>query len=164
MITIEAYRAAIGAFYIKARNDNFNKFSTVTDLPFYYGEEFFNKIFVCFIVTFILYINFHYAFLTLLKLLIDMDVESNPGPTYEILASIKGSFNQSDLRFGYSAGTQCACNALYAICWSVIRKVSLWHRLVKDIYHMILYPGYISSWGYYDRISYQKIMQDIFGK
>ena len=36
-------------------------------------------------------------------------------------------------------------------------------RLVKDIYHMILYPGYISSWGYYDRISYQKFWRDILG-
>ena len=45
---------------------------------------------------------------------------------YEILKSVSGNFNQSDSRFGYTAGTQCSCNALYSIFWSKIRSVSIW--------------------------------------
>ena len=30
------------------------------------------------------------------------------------------------MKFGNSAGTQCSCNALFAICFSIIKKVSIW--------------------------------------
>ena len=47
--------------------------------------------------------------------IIDGDVESNPGPTYVIEKAICGSYHQGDRRFGDTAGVQCACNSLYAL-------------------------------------------------
>ena len=49
------------------------------------------------------------------------DTESIPG-TYDLLKSVQGSFNQSNIgMFGETAGHQCACNALFSICWSLVR-------------------------------------------
>ena len=46
--------------------------------------------------------------------------------SYEIEKSVQGNFNQGNIElFGETAGGQCACNALFSVCWSVIRKVSL---------------------------------------
>ena len=42
------------------------------------------------------------------------------------------SFHQSDKRFGETAGIQCACIALTALCWSVMRKVSIWRASDLD--------------------------------
>ena len=50
-------------------------------------------------------------------------VESNPGPTYNIENVIMGSFHQGNTRFGLTAGIQRACNSLYALCWSHVKKV-----------------------------------------
>ena len=49
------------------------------------------------------------------------DVESNPGPTYAIEKVISGSFHQGDARFGTTAGIQCACNSLFALCFSQVK-------------------------------------------
>ena len=58
----------------------------------------------------------------MMKLMIAGDVESNPGPTYNIVKSVKASFHQGNPMFGLTAGIQCACNALFAICWSRIKN------------------------------------------
>ena len=50
------------------------------------------------------------------RLIIDGDIESNPGPTYVIEKVIHGSYHQGNKRFGNTAGVQCACNSLYALC------------------------------------------------
>ena len=65
-------------------------------------------------------------------LIIDGDVESNPGPAYVIEKAICGSYHQGDRRFSDTAGVQRACNSLYALCWSQIRKVDFWDRLDLD--------------------------------
>ena len=61
-----------------------------------------------------------------LLLLIAGDIESNPGPATNIQKVVLGSFHQGHLKFGSTAGIQCSCNALYAICFSVIKSVSIW--------------------------------------
>ena len=38
-----------------------------------------------------------------LILLIDGDIESNPGPTFEILKVVQGSFHEGNAKFGYTA-------------------------------------------------------------
>ena len=58
------------------------------------------------------------------RLIIDLDIESNPGPTYVIEKAIHGSYHQGDQRFGNTAGVQYACNSLYALCWSQIKKLN----------------------------------------
>ena len=45
---------------------------------------------------------------------------------YQISRYLLGSYNQGDSRFGSTGGMQCYCNALFALCWSTIRKVSVW--------------------------------------
>ena len=48
------------------------------------------------------------------------NVELNPGP-YQIIRPVQGSFNQGNVAlFGETAG-KCACNALFSICWPVVR-------------------------------------------
>ena len=42
------------------------------------------------------------------------------------------SFHQGDKRFGETAGIQCACIALTELCWSVMRKVSIWRASDLD--------------------------------
>ena len=74
----------------------------------------------------ILTLNFNFSALKLLELLTDGDLEGNPGPSFNILKVIQGSFHQAHPKFGHSAGKQCACNSLYALCWSVIKRVSVW--------------------------------------
>ena len=49
-------------------------------------------------------------------------------PTYNILKAVLGSFNQGNIRFGSTAGRQCACNALFSVFWSNVRSVYFWTR------------------------------------
>ena len=62
-------------------------------------------------------------------------VESSPGPTFNIEKSIIGSFHQGGTRFGLTTGTQSACNSLYALCWSHMKKVSRWKT--HDLDHIL---------------------------
>ena len=60
------------------------------------------------------------------------DVELNPGP-YEIIRSVQGSFNHGNVAlFGETAGRQCPCNALFSICWSVVRDICNWKSIDLD--------------------------------
>ena len=139
MISLEAYRAKIGSFVTKARHIqrsshffDLNQSNIFGDTPnyFYVNEQYATKYFLralgVVILVSILTLNLNFSVLKLLKLLTDGDVESNPGPTFRILKVIQGSFHQGDLKFGHTAGIQCACNSLYALCWSTIKRVSVW--------------------------------------
>ena len=68
------------------------------------------------------------------------DIETNPGPTYNLEKIVHGSFHQGNSQlFGETAGIQCACNALYALCWTQIKQIFHWVR--RDLDH-ILVEGY----------------------
>ena len=75
MVTIEQWRAAVGSFHPKLRN-----------LMTRQSNEFLGTMHVLtleiMLVVMILICNFEISFLTIMKLLVDGDVESNPGPTY----------------------------------------------------------------------------------
>ena len=76
--------------------------------------------------------------LIVLKLVLKVagDIETNPGP-YEILRSVQGSFNQGSVAmFGETAGRQCACNALFVVCWSLVRKISYW--TTRDLDYILI--------------------------
>ena len=50
------------------------------------------------------------------KLSQDGDIETNPGPTYNIERVLQGSFDQGNRELFYeTAGIQCVCNSLYAL-------------------------------------------------
>ena len=140
MISLEAYRAKIGSFVTKARHIQrsshffgLNQSNIFGDTPndFYcvneqYATKYFLRALGVVILVLILTLNLNFSVLKLLKLLTDGDVESNPGPTFRILKVIQGSFHQGDLKFWHTAGIQCACNSLYALCWSTIKRDSVW--------------------------------------
>ena len=45
-------------------------------------------------------------------------------PMYHVLKSVRDNFNQENIElFGETAGKQCACNALFSVCWLVVRRV-----------------------------------------
>ena len=84
MISIEAYRAAIGCFYPKSKRLSYvDEFHTNMSCFFSaylnYLIIHFNKIFGVFLLEF-----YDSSFLKRFKVLIDGDVESNPGPTDNI--------------------------------------------------------------------------------
>ena len=115
MIYVEAYRARIGTLKID-RNYYPSSFRTNEDTTHF--------LHTFFLVILILDLNLNFALL-----LLDGDVESNPGPTtYTLLKVVQGSFPQGDPKFGQTAGIQCVCNSLFSLwlCWSPIKRVTVW--------------------------------------
>ena len=81
MISVDAYRACIGTYFVKFKNSK-------VDRNYYLGSFRTNEDTTHFLHTFglafvilILNLNLNFAVLMLPKLLVDGDVESNPGPT-----------------------------------------------------------------------------------
>ena len=66
------------------------------------------------------------------SLLIAGDIETNPGPDFKILKAVLGSFHQGHPKFGSTSGIQCSCIALYAICFSIVKKISIWKTWELD--------------------------------
>ena len=71
--------------------------------------------------------HFLFVYLFMLKLLLSGDVELNPGPSYNLVKVVKASLHQANPMFGNTAGTQCACNALFSICWALWKNVGFWY-------------------------------------
>ena len=93
----------------------------------YFPYPEFVQTFIMFVFILTLRLNINMAFLKLSMLLLDGDIESNPGPvTYKIQKAVLGTFHQGHSKFGSTSGIQCCCNALYAICFSLVKKVSIW--------------------------------------
>ena len=63
--------------------------------------------------------NINMTLKKLSMLLIDGDIESNPGPDYKIQKTVSGSFHQGHVKFGYSAGTQCSCNGMPCMQYAI---------------------------------------------
>ena len=122
MITLQAYRAAIGLFVQKVRS---SKTMCQRNNEATYSLKHYSFVYV---LTFLcVFITFNMSFFKLTLLIKDGDIESNPGPpTYTILKSVLGSINQANIIFGETAGRQCVCNALYAIAGSTIRQITSW--------------------------------------
>ena len=76
------------------------------------------------------------AFLKLSLLLLGGNIERNPGPRpsipNKIHKTVLGNFHQGQAKFGYTAGIQYSCNALLAICSSIVKKVSVWKPFDLD--------------------------------
>ena len=130
MISLEAYRVRIGTFHGPGRH-NIKENVTFFELQDLDATSFLHT-FAIFAIIFILVVNLNLASVKLLKLLVDGDIESNPGPTCNFLKVVQGSFHQGDTKFGHTAGVQCACNSLFAICWSVIKRVTVWSTYDLD--------------------------------
>ena len=78
---------------------------------------------ICIIIL-ILTLNLNFAVLKLLKLLVDGDVESNPGPTtFNPLKVVQGSFHQGNPNLVILPEYNVHATPYFAICWSVIKRV-----------------------------------------
>ena len=128
MISIEAYRMRIGTFQQR------NYHSKGKEINFECGSCLYSQIFSVMNLQILLSVMIivNMTFLKMSLLIQSGDVEINPGPTYTILKSVTGSFHQGNSRFGTSAGSQCLCNALYAIGYSVYKRVGLWSKSDLD--------------------------------
>ena len=63
------------------------------------------------------------------------DIESNPGPVYNIEKVVLGSFHEGDTRCGATERVQCACNSLLVLCWSKIHDCRIWRK--NDLDHVL---------------------------
>ena len=148
MISLESYRAKIGSFVTKARHIqrsshffglNRRRSNIFGDTPNYfcvngqYATKYFLRALGVVILVLILTLNLNFSVLKLLKLLTDGDVESNPGPTFKILKVIhKGLFTKVTQNLAILLGYNVPVNSLYALCWSVIKRVSVWTKSDLD--------------------------------
>ena len=74
----------------------------------------------------------HYGFVRATKLTCE-GVESNSGPrNYIIKKTIQASHHQGHVRYGRSAGMQCASNAYLAIIFSTIKNINMWKPFDLD--------------------------------
>ena len=113
MISIEAYRASVGRFYDKSKrlsySDEFNtNMSCFLSAYLNYLVLHFNNIFGLFLLEF-----YDSSFLKRFKLLIDGDIESNPGPvTNYVNTPVKGRPRKSGSGFrGTPKKVKCEKNA-----------------------------------------------------
>ena len=150
MISLEAYRAAIGIFYLTHLSHGGKKLTSVVEPfnnPTFLGRIFNVKLIVKLMLFFIILCMFflrslrareilnldqlsmltwcslehvltciivinNMSFLNRMLLLRSGDVESNPGPTFNISKVVQASFHQGHPKFGDSAGIQCASCSL----------------------------------------------------
>ena len=116
MISLQAYRAAIGSFYFVAGRHMSSCRKTGN------SHHFTGNYTVRLQIMKLIRPNLILVFF-ILVLLLSGDIEVNPGPP---ISAVRGSYHQADSRFGQSAGTQCMCNALFSLFFSVTRKVYYW--------------------------------------
>ena len=129
MISLETYRVRIGTFHhknvIKSKQKLFSQQEQGTNL----SKTFFTN---CLIFLGVL-IVVNVSFLKLSLLIQHGDVETNPGPPYSIMKSVTGTCHQGDIaKFSETAGRQCLCNAMYAIAWSIVKRIGLWTNIDLD--------------------------------
>ena len=120
MISLNAHRSAIGLFNLSLCPN-------------------FSKLRQCIILSrstvnckshFLIFFASSICYVSLMILLIQSgDIEVNPGPIQRV---IRGSFHQRDQKFGQTAGTQCMCNALYSVGYSIMKKVCYWSSWDMD--------------------------------
>ena len=141
MINIQVHRSAIGLYLDKAQSLSSKGKGR---LSFFVESSKKRKV-----VKISRYLNLKIALIVLicLRLLIQAilsgmqlkggDIKTNPCPTYNLEKIVHGFFHQGNSQlFGETAGIQCACNALYALCWTQIKQIFHWVR--RDLDHILV--------------------------
>ena len=111
MISIEAYRAQIGCFN-----------QAKVNIRAYLSSDYSSKkscSTLSFSVSLKSIITIISIYVIICMLLLSGNVELNPGPIDRI---VKASHDQGNSRYGYTAGTQCLCNSLFALIVSVLKE------------------------------------------
>ena len=70
-----------------------------------------------------------------IDLKISGNTESNLWPDYVIIKVVHGSFHPANQKSCSTAGIQCACNSLHALCWSKVKEASVWNS--SDLDHTL---------------------------
>ena len=65
----------------------------------------------------------------------DLSLSMTMSKFYSVLKSFQGSYNKGHKRCGPTAGIQCTCVSIFSLCWSVLRKVSIWQS--HDLDNMV---------------------------
>ena len=141
-MSLEAYRAKIGSFLSHARKIKSSSADQCSSRQnenvlfpnsYFISNVYFLQVFAFCIIMLICMLNLNFACLKLLRLREDSDIESNPGPkSFHVAKIIEGSFHMGHVKFGETAGIQCACNALFSLCWSSVKRVTLWNTWDMD--------------------------------
>ena len=90
-----------------------------------------------------------------------VDIETNPGPAYILEKIVHGSIYQGNSQlFGKTAGFQCACNGLYALCWTKIKQIFHWVR--RELCHILVesvdqLPAYVKMYNYDIPVQYLRL-------
>ena len=120
MISLNAYRSTIGLFNLSLC-PNFSKLHQCI-IPSRSTVNCKSHLLIFFALTI--------CYVSLMILLIQSgDIEINLRLIQRV---IRGSFYQGDQRFGKTASTQCMCNALYSVGYSIIKKVRYWSTWDMD--------------------------------
>ena len=152
MISIEAYRASIGRFCDKCRLLSCVEFNTTMSCFFAaylnYLVLYFNKIFGVFLLEF-----YDSSFLRRILLLIDGDIESNPGPTQDINSKSPGGRPKKMKGF---RGTPKKCDFSRDVDFNVTRdpniplglinqgeNVCFFNSVIQVLYSLPIFRDYI---------------------
>ena len=60
------------------------------------------------------------------------EIDSFVSRSIHISKFVQGTHHQGDIRYGTSAGIQCLCMSLMAVCWSLTKSVSRWDGIDLD--------------------------------
>ena len=130
MLSIAEHGACICRFYTRLRFCYYGK-------KIWYNKEIQKHLFrssyvrtvniVLDLVSLYFFVNLHFAKFKFVKLIAD-GIERNPGPDHSkhYNRSVLHYTYQGGVKFSETAGFQCICNSFFAICFSLIKKVSLW--------------------------------------
>ena len=138
MLAIEAHHSTIGKYYdtatlllplhsIKTSSKGTYFQNRMLQMTYYHLR----KIFLFTLVTVFILSNIQQR---QINLKVSGDRESNSNSTYVIDKFLLVLFHQGDRRFGDTASIQCACNSLYVLCWSKVKKVFAWNSSDVDLY------------------------------
>ena len=150
MLSLEAYRVAIGVFYLRLkhrihirqcreRNSRKSCSSSCRSCSNVLPRNFIPSLwqikipFLICSATLVFFLNLHYS-KVMAENLTQEGVESNPGPrNFAIKKSVQASHHQGDSRYQIeSAGKQCTANAYLAIVLSAIKNVNIWKSFDLD--------------------------------
>ena len=91
------------------------------------------------------------------------DIETNSGPTCSLEKIVHGSFHQGNSQLsGKTIGILCACNALYALCWTQIKQKFHWVR--RDLNHILVEGDNLSHKSFHTRDKLSVYQLQAFGK
>ena len=117
MISIEAYRLAIGNFNNLSKQLNLRSICNGIRVGSYMTSSGISDLLK------------PSRFITLFFLSIIMlnsgNIETNPGPTFSI-KTVQGSYHQNNPKYGVTAGIQCMCNSLASVCYAKVKQVHFW--------------------------------------